>query len=103
MGGALTTGADQEVGWRPPGSTPGCRGRRWGLVFVLVLLLVVDVVRGFNEVEEDPTEYYVTGPERYVALSSDMDVFFALPASSRDEVLARVMDERGECYVLNQD
>lgn len=46
--------------------------------------------------DEDFLDFYITGPERYVALSTDMTVFFSIPHTNTEALLARVVDKSGE-------
>ncbi|XP_003740142.1 thrombospondin type-1 domain-containing protein 1 [Galendromus occidentalis] len=46
--------------------------------------------------DDDSLDFYITGPERYVALSTDMTVFFTVPHNNTDALLARVVDKSGK-------
>lgn len=45
---------------------------------------------------DDLLDFYITGPERYTALSADMDIYFSVPPTNSEALLARVVDRSGE-------
>ncbi|XP_022699530.1 uncharacterized protein LOC111266355 [Varroa jacobsoni] len=45
---------------------------------------------------DDLLDFYITGPERYTALSADMDIYFSVPPTNSEALLARVVDRSGK-------